>query len=107
VVDDNQHFLAIAYALIVAQGHECLRAGSESEALEIVAREAPDCYVLDIRLGDWSPLGEKMSTGVDLFEEIKTVTGRRHVVFTSAHNDFEEEYLLRRGAASFIDKTKF
>jgi CheY-like chemotaxis protein len=106
IVDDNEHFLDLACAVVAAQGHECLRAKSKSEALRVISEREPDCCVLDIRLEE-SLYSEKKPDGVDLFEEIKSLTSNKRVIFTSAHSDFEEGYLQRRGANGLIDKRWF
>lgn len=106
IVDDDSSFLPIASSLIENMGYECFKASTVSEAINIASDIKPDCYVLDIRLGR-DMYGESPPDGVHLFEELKRVHARCRVIFTSAHTDYVEGHLLRRGASKFIDKEVF
>ena len=106
IVDDNVSFLEIASSLIESSGHECLRASTVFEAVRLAREATPDCFILDIRLAENQQI-EEPSDGVDLFEQLKSLIDRCKVIFASAHTDYPEDYLLRRGATILIDKQNF
>jgi DNA-binding response OmpR family regulator len=100
IVDDNEAFLEIACSFIEACGHKSLRATGVDEALLLARNETPDCFILDIRLGE-------AADGVHLFEQLKCLTKRCRVIFASAYTDYSADYLMRRGATLLIDKNNF
>jgi CheY-like chemotaxis protein len=106
IVDDNEYFLKVACSLIESQGHECIKASNVSEAIRLATDANPECFILDIRLGE-TELGKKSPDGVKLFEKLKELIKRCRVIFASAHTDYKEGYLLRRGATILIDKPNF
>jgi len=106
ILDDDESFLRIACLIIESTGHECVRASTATEAIALAASVNPDYYILDIRLGEHL-FDADLPDGVSLFEDLKKMYPRCKVIFTSAHTDYDEGYLLRRGAAFFIDKENF
>lgn len=106
LVDDDEDFLEIASLLIKAKGYECEKASNIKDAINIAAQSPPDCCVLDIRLEN-NLYGDELHDGVGLFEELKQLLKRCRVVFASAHTDYEEGFLQRRGAVALIDKANF
>lgn len=105
IVDDNTSFLEIACSLVESAGHECLKASTINEAIKLAYAANPDCFILDIRLGDLQ--NEQLRDGVELFEQLKTLMKSCKVIFSSAYTDYSEDYLLRRGATTLIDKQNF
>src|SRR6185436_18524047 len=106
ILDDDESFLRIACSILQSIGHECVKASTGTEAIALASSLNPDYYIFDIRLGD--PLFDAdLPDGVSLFEDLKKMFPRCRVIFTSAHTDYDEGYLLRRGAAFFIDKENF
>lgn len=104
IVDDHESFLRGACSLIESMGHDCMRASSVDEALRLASDHDPECFILDIRLDEGNG---GLLDGVDLFEELKGKTKRCRVIFASAHTDYDEDYLVRRGATTLIDKEEF
>jgi DNA-binding response OmpR family regulator len=105
IVDDHESFLKGACDLVNSMGHQCIRTTSVDEGLRLAGEYDPECFILDIRL-DESNGGS--FDGVDLFEKLKEdKTKRCRMIFASAHTDYDEDYLLRRGATTLIDKEEF
>lgn len=106
IVDDDEDFRVTAKWLLESQGYDCEAAETAAQALELVRSTSPEAVILDIRL---APLHDSHNIvdGVELFEELKKQFGRCRVIFTSAHSDYREAFLLRRGAISFLDKDVF
>jgi two-component system nitrogen regulation response regulator NtrX len=100
VVDDVRPMAEqYAYDLKRLGGYDVLTAGSGEDALEILAREAPDCVVLDLEM-----------PGMDGFEVLRTL-GRRGVetpviVYTGTGNFDRCIQAVRLGAAGFVDKSE-
>ncbi|HEY8105538.1 MAG TPA: sigma-54 dependent transcriptional regulator, partial [Gemmatimonadales bacterium] len=88
-----------AYDLKRLGGYEVATAGGGEEALEAIARDAPDCVVLDLEM-----------PGMDGFEVLRLL-GRRGVetpviVYTGTGNFDRCIQAVRLGAAGFVDKSE-
>ncbi len=100
IVDDVQPLAEqYAYDLKRLAGHDTLQARDGREALEILAREAVDCALLDLEM-----------PGMDGFEVLRQLERRGQkvpvIVYTGA-GDFDRcAQAIRLGAVSFIDKNE-
>ena len=88
-----------AYDLRRVGGYETVVAGGGAEALELLAREAIDCIVLDLEM-----------PGVDGFEVLRTLAKRgieTPVIVYTGTGDFDRcIQAVRLGAAGFVDKAE-
>ena len=88
-----------AYDLRRVGGYETVVAGGGAEALELLAREAIDCMVLDLEM-----------PGVDGFEVLRTLAKRGIetpvIVYTGTGNFDRCIQAVRLGAAGFVDKAE-
>ena len=88
-----------AYDLRRVGGYETVVAGGGAGALEILAREAIDCMVLDLEM-----------PGVDGFEVLRTLARRGIetpvIVYTGTGNFDRCIQAVRLGAAGFVDKAE-
>ena len=86
-----------AYDLRRLGGYDTAVAGGGEQALEIVARDAPDCVVLDLEM-----------PGMDGFEVLRALERRGAevpvIVYTGTGNYERCIQAVRGGAAGFIDK---
>ncbi len=86
-----------AYDLRRLGGYDTTVAGGGEQALEIVARDAPDCVVLDLEM-----------PGMDGFEVLRALERRGAevpvIVYTGTGNYERCIQAVRGGAAGFIDK---
>jgi DNA-binding NtrC family response regulator len=100
VVDDVRPMAEqYAYDLKRLGGYEVATAGCGEDALEAIARDAPDCVVLDLEM-----------PGMDGFEVLRLL-GRRGVetpviVYTGTGNFDRCIQAVRLGAAGFVDKSE-
>ncbi len=98
VCDDNRT-LAEQYAYDLARlaGHEVLVAGSGEEALDVLAREAVDCVILDLEM-----------PGLDGFGVLRAMRERGLetpvIVYTGTGSYDRCVQAIRWGAYGFIDK---
>ena len=88
-----------AYDLQRLGGHETLAAGTGREALDVLARDAVDCVLLDLEL-----------PGMDGFEVLRQIERRGllvPVIVYTGTGDYDRcAQAIRLGAASFIDKAE-
>jgi DNA-binding NtrC family response regulator len=88
-----------AYDLRRVGGHETVVAGGGAEALDLLAREAIDCMVLDLEM-----------PGVDGFEVLRALAKRGIetpvIVYTGTGNFDRCIQAVRLGAAGFVDKAE-
>src|ERR671927_931679 len=86
-----------AYDLKRLAGHETLTAGSGDVAMEVLAREAVDCMILDLEMPGTDGLGvlrAMKERGIDV----------PVIVYTGTGNYDRCVQAVRLGAYSFIDK---
>jgi signal transduction histidine kinase len=99
IVDDSPEDRAI-YRRLLSQGVEreyrFLEAGSGEEGLELVARDPPDCVLLDYRLPDVDGLEflERMTGGAELPVIVLTGQGSEAVAVEAMKNG-AQDYLLK------------
>jgi DNA-binding NtrC family response regulator len=88
-----------AYDLERLAGHETLTAGNGDEAMEVLAREAVDCMILDLEM-----------PGTDGFGVLRAMRERGIdvpvIVYTGTGSYDRCVQAVRLGAYSFIDKTE-
>ncbi len=101
LVVDDVHALAEQYAYDLRRvgGFETLVATGGAEALEVIAREAVDCVILDLEM-----------PGVDGFEVLRTLKAQGIqipvIVYTGTGNYDRCVKAVQLGAYSFIDKAE-
>ncbi len=97
VIDDEALIRKSLQSVLVDHGFEVDLAGSRAEALEIVARRAPDLVVLDLRLPD--------ADGLDLLQELRAEDPFLRVIMITAHGDVGKAVqAMKLGAADFLRK---
>ncbi|MGH7336475.1 MAG: sigma-54-dependent transcriptional regulator, partial [Myxococcota bacterium] len=101
LIVDDAPVLAEQYAYDLKRlgGHETMAAGDGREALDLLAREAVDCVLLDLEMA-----------GMDGFEVLRQVEQRGIkvpvIVYTGTGNYDRCAQAIRLGAVSFIDKAE-
>ncbi len=100
VVDDVRPMAEqYAYDLKRLGGYDVATAGSGEDALEAIARDAPDCVVLDLEM-----------PGMDGFEVLRLLDRRGLetpvIVYTGTGNFDRCIQAVRLGAAGFVDKSE-
>ncbi len=101
LIVDDATVLAEQYAYDLKRlgGHETLAAGDGREALDLLAREAVDCVLLDLEM-----------PGMDGFEVLRQLEHRGNkipvIVYTGTGNYDRCAQAIRLGAVSFIDKAE-
>jgi signal transduction histidine kinase len=99
VVDDNAENRALAKAILDDEGMPVELARNGAEALVAVARRAPDCVLLDIRMPDID--------GLIVCERIRALPGgdRIAIIFLTAQREVETfDRALAAGGDDFITK---
>jgi DNA-binding NtrC family response regulator len=98
LIVDDEELIRRSLELALAQaGYSVVLAASGREALDCLALEAPDCLVLDLRLGDLPGL-EVLREARERFPELKAIV-------ITAHGDVDSAVAaLRLGAYDFIKK---
>ncbi len=97
VVDDENDLRDIVSAVFRRAGCEILEAENGRRALEIVAREAIDVVITDIRMSG--------GDGVELLTEIRRRNASSPaVVLITGFSDLTEEEALRKGANAILAK---
>jgi DNA-binding response OmpR family regulator len=98
-VDDEEDTRDMLCALLGLVNCEVLTAGTAAEALEMIARERFDLYLLD----NWLPGG----SGAELCRKIRETDPSTPVVFYSgAALDSEREEALAAGAQAYLVKPR-
>jgi two-component system, cell cycle response regulator DivK len=91
VVEDNPLNMKLFCAMIGAQGHEVLQAGTGSRALALARRRHPDLIIMDLQLPDMS--------GLDVTRELKSAddTHAIPIIATTAYATQGDEEVIRAG----------
>jgi two-component system cell cycle response regulator DivK len=89
VVEDNPLNMRLFSAMIGAQGHEVLQAGTGSAALDLAHRRHPDVIIMDLQLPDMS--------GLDVTHELKAAddTHGIAIIATTAYASTADEATIR------------
>ncbi|MCB1038421.1 MAG: response regulator, partial [Acidimicrobiales bacterium] len=100
VVDDEEHITELLAMALGYQGFEVERAATGREALDSVARRAPDLIVLDVMLPDLD--GFEVARRLRLDEGAGT---RVPVIFLTAKDATEDKVQgLRLGSDDYVTK---
>ena len=76
---------------------QCLQAGGGEEALALVAEQAPDLLLLDIRMPEMD--------GLEVLEKIFEEEGDAQVIMISGHGNIDNAVeAIKKGAYDFIEK---
>lgn len=89
VVEDNPLNMRLFCAMIGAQGHEVLQAGTGSDALDLAHRRHPDLIIMDLQLPDMS--------GLDVTHELKAAADTQEIaiIATTAYASTADEATIR------------
>jgi DNA-binding response OmpR family regulator len=98
VVDDVPRNVRLLAAVLTGAGYEVVQAGSGAEAIEAVARDAPDLVLLDIRMPDIDGYEVCRRLRADPAAEFLPI-----VMVTSAEGE-ERVAALEAGADDFVPK---
>ncbi len=97
IAEDDRHIRKGLAEILEVEGYEVLLAANGLEALELFARESPDCVCLDIMMPGMS--------GYDVCREIRGQASDVPVLFISAKSEEVDKVLgLELGADDFIVK---
>jgi two-component system nitrogen regulation response regulator GlnG len=91
VIDDEESVRYSFRRVFESDGVQVLTARTAAEGLEQVREQRPDAIVLDLQLPDRS--------GLEAFQEIKTLDPRRPVIFITAHGTTETAIEAMKGGA--------
>ncbi len=97
IVDDEQSYRQLLTLVFESDGHSLRTAANGREAVELVAEEAPDVIVSDVRMPDMD--------GIEMLRAVRETHPDLGVVFMTAHASVEsarEAYKL--GADDFVTK---
>src|SRR5260370_37964461 len=97
VIDDDQSIRYSFRRVFEGDKTQVLTARTAAEGLEQLREGHPDVVVLDLQLPDRS--------GLDVFEEIRTIDPKRPVVFITAHGSSETAIeAMKAGAFDYLVK---
>lgn len=98
LIVDDEELIRRSLELALAQaGYAVALAANGSEARQQLAREGPDCVILDLRLGDVS--------GLELLREARSRLPMLKAIVITAHGDVDSAIeAMRLGAYDFIKK---
>ena len=97
IVDDEELIRRSLRIALEDNGYAVSLAASGKDALRQLASEAPDCMILDLRLGDVD--------GLELLATSRERLGQAKTIVITAHGDMESAVrALRLGAFDFIRK---
>ena len=98
IIEDEAGLREGLVSVVQAMGHEALAAAGLGEARALVASQAPDCVLLDIRLRD--------GDGLDYLRELRAGPRRdTPVVMVTAYGDSERTIrAMRDGAFDYLTK---
>ena len=97
IVDDEELIQRSLRIALEGAGYAVTLASSGTAALEVLGAEAPDCMILDVRLGDMN--------GLELLERARDRLGESKTIVITAHGDLDSAVrALRLGAVDFIRK---
>jgi two-component system response regulator AtoC len=97
IVDDEELIQRSLRIALESAGYAVSLASSGATALESLRTEAPDCVILDLRLGDMD--------GLELLASARDRMGESKIIVITAHGDLDSAVrALRLGAVDFIRK---
>jgi two-component system nitrogen regulation response regulator GlnG len=97
VIDDEESVRYSFRRVFESDGVEVLTARTGAEGLEQVRDQRPDAVVLDLQLPDKS--------GLEVFQDIRTLDPRRPVIFITAHGTAETAIeAMKAGAFDYLVK---
>lgn len=99
VVDDDARNIRLLEAMLNAEGHATLSAGTGQEALQMAGKEIPGLILLDVMMPDMN--------GFEVIEKLKALpaTCNIPIIMVTALDDRESRlYALQAGADEFISK---
>ncbi len=97
IVDDEEMIRRSLDLALGGAGYAVTLAANGREALDRIAREEPDCLILDLRLGDLP--------GLEVLKEARACIPRLKTIVITAHGDVDSAVAaLRLGAFDFIKK---
>lgn len=99
IVDDDARNVRLLEAMLLAEGHATITAGSGRLAVQVAMIEIPDLILLDVMMPDMN--------GFEVVEKLKghAVTQDIPIVMITALDDRESRlYALQAGADEFISK---
>ena len=97
IVDDEQSYRQLLTLVFESDGHSIRTAANGREAVDLVASEAPDVIVSDVRMPDMD--------GIEMLREVRKTHADLGVVFMTAHASVEAaREAFKLGADDFITK---
>ncbi|MBB2496175.1 response regulator [Aquipseudomonas ullengensis] len=96
VIEDEAKFAQILYDLAHEMNYRCLVAHSSTEAFALLAEQAPDAILLDMRLPD--------EPGLSLLQRLKEDPHTRHIPVHVISTDDRTELALHLGAIGYAQK---
>lgn len=97
IVDDEEIIVRLLSMSLRSDGYEVVSANNGEEALEVLAREAPDIVVTDIKM--------PVMDGLELLKRIKKTEPDKEVIIVTGHGDIDSTIVaLQYGASDFINK---
>ena len=96
VVDDEPSISRMIARALEREGYQCMDAGSGDEALEMLAKQAVDVVITDIRMPGMD--------GIELLKRIRAAYDPDVVVMTGFTEDYNYESVITAGASDFLHK---
>lgn len=97
IVDDEQSYRQLLTLVFESDGHTIRTAANGREAVELVAEEAPDIIISDVRMPDMD--------GIEMLREVRKTHADLGVVFMTAHASVESaREAFKLGADDFVTK---
>jgi len=97
IVDDEQSYRQLLTLVFESDGHSIRTASNGREAVELVAEEAPDVIVSDVRMPDMD--------GIEMLRAVRETHPDLGVVFMTAHASVESaREAFKLGADDFVTK---
>jgi two-component system response regulator PilR (NtrC family) len=97
IVDDEQSYRQLLTLVFESDGHSLRTAANGREAVELVAEEAPDVIVSDVRMPDMD--------GIEMLRAVRETHPDLGVVFMTAHASVESaREAFKLGADDFVTK---
>jgi DNA-binding NtrC family response regulator len=84
VIDDEKHIRLLYKEELEDDGYDVATSDGEEPVLQLLAREAPQVVILDIRLGP-------ERSGLDLLQHIRTQGAHVPVILSTAYDTFQHD----------------
>ena len=84
VVDDEVNVRRLYEKDLQDEGHEVVTAGNGAEALRVIAAQAPELVILDIKLG--------AENGLDLLRRMKELQPSIAVILNSGYSTYRDDF---------------